>query len=698
QSDTSEKSSSSNQPEIPHATNGGARALRPNELDSSVSIYSKQIRADGPSDGPDGSQAKKKRLHRFTSHQSEILEGFFSAVKHPNENERQQLSETTGLSENQVKFWFQNKRTQVKSLKGKEENYRLKAENVILKDENKRLKQAEMTISCPSCSGNSRKLPILQEIERLKSENGWIQQELARLNSELPMNSNAPRRIFQHGSSSGSVVVLQDEQMLAEIARIAVQEFVSFASSSGPMWLSVSGDSLETLNKMAYDWAFPWQNSAMGLKMKTTRANAVVMLDSQNVVGFLMDAESYGTYFPGIMFGATATKVYNWPSDRNAGYDGAMELLMAEVVFPSPLIPAKKCSFLRYCKNLENGATAIIDISVESLPGNFLKCWKMASGLLIQPVTPGSCKVTAIEHVPVEDAGIHDLFKLCLSGLLFGARRWVVSMARQCARIRDVYHVTNSPMGAGRKWRQIILKMADTLLANYSGGIAGIPTEAWTVQCGKGVEEDIKVVYKRNDDGSNTAVVCASASFLLPLPMRRVFDLLKNNLLRVKWDVLIEGGSVKEEVRVGNAVGSDDSISILHVKHGSVGDTKMILQNSSYDASGSFLVYSSLDDQLIDKIMSPGGNQEMGNVRLYPTGFFHVPIADAAQASAAIGEAGRTVMTAGFQIPMKLARGTGLCPRQVSSAIRTMSDRIQNVKDMLPTMRNFVLSYQELIS
>ncbi|TVU05326.1 hypothetical protein EJB05_48484, partial [Eragrostis curvula] len=148
--------------------------------------------------------------------------------------------------------------------------------------------------------------------------------------------------------------------------------------------------------------------------------------------------------------------------------------------------------------------------------------------------------------------------------------------------------------------------------------------------------------------------MCTSASFLLLMPMRRAFDLLKNNLLRVMWDVLMEGGSVKEEVRVANGVGSDDSISILHVKHGNVGDTKMILQNSSY---GSFLVYSSLDDQLIDKIMSPSADQEMGKVRLYPTGFFLVPIADGAQASAAIGEVGRTVMTAGFQIPMKLARG-----------------------------------------
>ncbi|TVU05332.1 hypothetical protein EJB05_48490, partial [Eragrostis curvula] len=70
----------------------------------------------------------------------------------------------------------------------------------------------------------------------------------------------------------------------------------------------------------------------------------------------------------------------------------------------------------------------------------------MASGLLILPITPNSCKVTAIEHVQV-DVGIHDLFKPCLSGLLFEARRWVVSMARQCSRIRDVYHVNSSHMG-----------------------------------------------------------------------------------------------------------------------------------------------------------------------------------------------------------------------------------------------------------
>jgi homeobox-leucine zipper protein len=49
------------------------------------------------------------------------------------------------------------------------------------------------------------------------------------------------------------------------------------------------------------------------------------------------------------------------------------------------------------------------------------------------------------------------------------------------------------------------------------------------------MEDDvIKIMYKRKDDGTNTAIVCASASFMLPVPMRRAFDVLKNNILHPK--------------------------------------------------------------------------------------------------------------------------------------------------------------------
>lgn len=109
----------------------------------------------------------------------------------------------------------------------------------------------------------------------------------------------------------------------------------------------------------------------------------------------------------------------------------------------------------------------------------------------------------------------------------------------------------------------------------------------------------------------------------------------------------------------------------------------MILQNSCYDASGSFMVYSSLDKHVMEMITSPGGEQAMSNISLFPAGFSLVPLPNPAKGGSAIGESGGTVMTAGFQILMKLARGTGLCPRSVSSAVKIMSDNIATIKDTL---------------
>ena len=53
----------------------------------------------------------------------------------------------------------------------------------------------------------------------------------------------------------------------------------------------------------------------------------------------------------------------------------------------------------------------------------------------------------------------------------------------------------------------------------------------------------------------------------------------------------------------------------------------MILQNTCYDASGAFMVYSSLDKQLMEII---GDNQAMSNISLFPAGFSLVPLTDPA--------------------------------------------------------------------
>ncbi|CAL4973652.1 unnamed protein product [Urochloa decumbens] len=648
-----------------------------------ILISNKKGREEGPGDGQDGSQPKKRCLHRLTSQQSEILESFFSVCAHPDEKQRRQLAVTTGLGLHQVKFWFQNKRTHVKHLSGREENYRLKVENEMLREENNMFKQAHSNAFCPRCTNDPEQIQIFKELERLKVHNQLLQQELQmRIDNETRRAS--PTRPFNLESSSENFFIMQDDiQAITELANNAAHEFFILADSSGPLWLAVPGGTSEVLNKIAYAQTFPGQFSVgtIGLKTEATRANAVVMLDARSIVAFLMDPERYGTIFPGLMSSAVTTRVYNWPENSEACYDGAMQLVTVELVFPSPLVPARKCTFLRCCKKLEHGGMAVVDVSLDG----GAKCRKMPSGVLIQPIRHNSCKVTVIEHVRVDDSGTHEFFQTSLNGLLFGARRYVMSMARQCARLRDVCHVTNCSLNVTAKGRQTIMKLADNLLANFTGSITGLPADIWSVQCGEGTEEDIRIVYRRNDDSINTAVVGASATFPLDMPMRKVFDLLKNNLLRVKWDVLVNGGCVKEEVRVANGVGSEDGVSILHVKHGTGANkqTMTVLQNSCYDASGSFMVYSSLDKHVMDLITSPGGEQAMNSIILFPAGFSLVPLPDPEKLGSPIGEAGGTVMTAGFQILMKLARGTGLCPRSVSSAIKIMTQNVATIKDTL---------------
>jgi hypothetical protein len=43
-----------------------------------------------------------------------VADRVFKESPHPDENQRQQLSKQLGLSPRQVKFWFQNRRTQIK--------------------------------------------------------------------------------------------------------------------------------------------------------------------------------------------------------------------------------------------------------------------------------------------------------------------------------------------------------------------------------------------------------------------------------------------------------------------------------------------------------------------------------------------------------------------------------------------------------
>uniref|UniRef100_A0A0D3EUX9 Homeobox domain-containing protein n=1 Tax=Oryza barthii TaxID=65489 RepID=A0A0D3EUX9_9ORYZ len=664
-----------------------------NDGEQSMSIPARElfaaIEADSgllPVNSSNTNEKRKRRLQRLTGKQSEVLEGFFSICGHPDDGQKRHLSETTGLGLDQVKFWFQNKRTQVKTMCWKEENYKLSVENEILRDENRRVKIAHCTAICLTCRNSSVQNQLAVEMERLMGQSERLQQEIARSNGTPP----AANLAFQLNSSADYVFSGQhDQQMIAELAKNAMHALIILAESHVALWFPVPGCSYEVLNKMAYDQAYPGDNSAnaIGFKTEATRAVSMVMMDYKSVVDFLMDPYNYRTFFPEVISGAVTNRIYTWPTSD--GYNGVIQLMTVEMMFPSPLVPARKCTFLRYCNVLNEGLVVVIDVSLDD-GSIFSKCRKMPSGFLIQSIRPNSCKVTAIEHVLADDTGVHELYQPCMNGLVFGARRWVATMARQSARMRDVHHNKTAPQ-VSTKGRKNLMKLADDLLASFAGGITATGGGTWTVVIGAGTEKDIRVAYRRTTEGSSSynAILSVSASLRLPLPMRKTFDLLRNLTHRCKWDVLVHGSVVKEEVTIARGVGNDDTVTVLHCKRAGREDRgrTMILQNNGYDASGSFMVYSQIDSELMNTmVLSPSDLPPgRGGPSLYPTGFSLLPDVEAAQDSSgiALGEVGGTLMTMGFQIPVKLASGDRMYSRSAASAIRLMTDTIALVKKTL---------------
>ncbi|KAF9689626.1 hypothetical protein SADUNF_Sadunf01G0111900 [Salix dunnii] len=150
---------------------------------------------------------KKKRYHRHTERQIQEMEAMFKECPHPDDKQRMRLSQELGLHPRQVKFWFQNRRTQMKvnmfnylslslswtfhfhdiqsvfinnplehAQHDRSDNIVLRAENESLKNDNYRLQAELRNLICPDCGGQAMlgELPF----EELRLEHARLREEV----------------------------------------------------------------------------------------------------------------------------------------------------------------------------------------------------------------------------------------------------------------------------------------------------------------------------------------------------------------------------------------------------------------------------------------------------------------------------------------------------------------------------------------
>ncbi|KAL2343593.1 hypothetical protein Fmac_004878 [Flemingia macrophylla] len=107
------------------------------------------------------------------------LEEIFKECPHPDENQRRQISERLGINEQQVRFWFQNKNAQVKTMNDRLDNHALWLENGRMQSDNLILRGTLQNTPC-GASGvrpkeaeerNVQFIPLLRK-ENIQSTDG----------------------------------------------------------------------------------------------------------------------------------------------------------------------------------------------------------------------------------------------------------------------------------------------------------------------------------------------------------------------------------------------------------------------------------------------------------------------------------------------------------------------------------------------
>ncbi|KAK9021964.1 hypothetical protein V6N11_011926 [Hibiscus sabdariffa] len=628
----------------------------------------------GDHDASDPSR-RKKPYHRHTAHQIQRLESMFKECPHPDEKQRLQLSRELGLAPRQIKFWFQNRRTQMKAQHERADNSALRTENDKIRCENIAIREALKNVICPSCGGPPVTEDSYFDDQKLRMENAQLKEELDRVSSiaakyigrpisQLPPVqpvhiSSLDFRMANFdgygvsgpsldldllpGSSSAManlpfqpvIISDMDKSLMSDIAANAMEEMLRLLQSNEPLWIKSTNDGRDVLNLETYERIFPRPNShfkSPNVRIEASRDSGVVIMNGLALVDMFMDSNKWVELFPTIVSIAKTIEVIS--AGMMGTQSGSLQLMYEELQVLSPLVSTREFYILRYCQQIEQGLWAIVNVSYD-LPQFAAQCEsrRLPSGCLIQDMPNGYSKVTWLEHVEIEDkTSIHRLYRdLVHSGLAFGAERWLATLQRMCERFACL--------------------MVSSTSTRDLGGVIPSPD-------GK---RSMMKLAQRMDERS-----------------------------RPQWDVLSNGNAVQEVAHIANGSHPGNCISVLRAFNSSH-NNMLILQESCIDSSGSLVVYCPVDLPAINVAMS---GEDPSYIPLLPSGFTISPDGhpdqggDGASTSSgalhgSMGRSGGSLITVAFQILVSSLPSAKLNMDSVTTVNNLIGTTVQQIKAAL---------------
>ncbi|EEF50470.1 homeobox protein, putative [Ricinus communis] len=519
---------------------------------------------------------RKKRYHRHTPQQIQELEALFKECPHPDEKQRLELSKRLCLETRQVKFWFQNRRTQMKTQLERHENSLLRQENDKLRAENMTIRDAMRNPICSNCGGPAIIGDISLEEQHLRIENARLKDELDRVcalagkflgrpisslassigppmpNSslELGVGNNGFAGLstvattlplgpdFGGGISTLNVVTQTrpgntgvtgldrslERSMFLELALAAMDELVKMAQTDDPLWIRSLEGGREMLNHEEYVRTF---TPCIGMKpsgfvFEASREAGMVIINSLALVETLMDSNRWAEMFPCVIARTSTTDVIS--SGMGGTRNGSLQLMHAELQVLSPLVPVREVNFLRFCKQHAEGVWAVVDVSIDTIRETsggpaFANCRRLPSGCVVQDMPNGYSKVTWVEHAEYDESPIHQLYRpLISSGMGFGAQRWVATLQRQCECLAILMSSTvparDHTAAITASGRRSMLKLAQRMTDNFCAGVCASTVHKWNKLNAGNVDEDVRVMTRKSvdDPGEPPGIVLSAAT------------------------------------------------------------------------------------------------------------------------------------------------------------------------------------------
>uniref|UniRef100_A0A0R0IY35 Homeodomain/HOMEOBOX transcription factor n=1 Tax=Glycine max TaxID=3847 RepID=A0A0R0IY35_SOYBN len=635
-------------------------------------------------DGDDKNRKKKKRkYHRHTAEQIREMEALFKESPHPDEKQRQQLSNQLGLAPRQVKFWFQNRRTQIKAIQERHENSLLKTELDRLREENKAMRETINKSCCPNCGMVTATIDASMSTEekQLLIENAKLKAEVEKLRTALgkfsprttsPTTSSAGHHDEEENRSSLDFyngIFGLDKSRIMDIANRATEELIKMANMGEPLWVRSVETGRDILNYDEYVKEFEVENSGSERPktfIEASRETEVVFMDLPRLLQSFLDVNQWKEMFPCLISKAATVDVIC--NGEGSNRNGAVQLMFAELQMLTPMVPTREVYFVRCGKQ------------------------KRPSGCIIEDKSNGHCKVIWVEHLECQKSTIHTMYRTIVnSGLAFGARHWIETLQLQCERL-VFYMATNVPMKdstgvatlAGRK---SILKLAQRMTWSFCHAVGASSFHTWTKVTSK-TGEDIRISSRKNlnEPGEPLGVIlCAVSSVWLPVSPNVLFDFLRDEARRNEWDIMSSGGSVQSIANLAKGKDRGNVVNIQKIIQ-SKDNSVWILQDSCTSAYESTVVYAPVEFAGIQSVLT---GCDSSNLAILPSGFSILPdgiegrpLVITSRQEEKYTEGG-SLFTMAFQILANPSPTTKLTMESVESVNNLVSCTLRNIRTSL---------------